>query len=56
LAALKVAVAGDCFIKHAHVESHDYRVLRKRSTYRSMGLRKHGFHSMRYPGGGVVRA
>jgi hypothetical protein len=33
-----------------------YRVLRKRSTYRSMGLRKHGFHSMRYPGGGIVNA
>jgi glycosyltransferase involved in cell wall biosynthesis len=55
-AELKVAVAGDCFIKHAHVESSDYRVLRKRSTYRSMGLRKHGFHSMRYPGGGIVNA
>lgn len=56
LAGLKVAVAGDCFIKHAHVESADYRTLRKRSKYRSMGLRKHGFHSMRFPGGGVVRA
>jgi glycosyltransferase involved in cell wall biosynthesis len=56
LAELKVAVAGDCFIKHAHVESAAYRSLRKRSKYRSMGLRKHGFHSMRFPGGGLVRA
>jgi hypothetical protein len=56
LAELNVAVAVDCFIKHAHVESSDYRILRKRSNYRSMGLRKHGFHSMRYPSGGVIRA
>ena len=56
LAELKVAVAGDCFVKHAHVESEDYRRLRKRAKYRSMGLHKHGFHSMRYPGGGIVRA
>jgi glycosyltransferase involved in cell wall biosynthesis len=56
LAELKVAVAGDCFIKHAHVESADYRVLRKRAKFRSMGLRKHGFHSMRLPGGEIVRA
>ena len=56
LAQLQVAVAGDCFVKHAHVESEDYRRLRKRAKYRSMGLRKHGFHSMRYPGGGIVRA
>lgn len=56
LAELKVAVAGDCFVKHAHVESADYRVLRQRSKFRSMGLRKHGFHSMRTPGGRVVHA
>jgi len=56
LAQLQVAVAGDCFVKHAHAESEDYRRLRKRAKYRSMGLRKHGFHSMRHPGGGVGRA
>ena len=56
LAGLKIAVAGDCFIKHAHVESKQYRDLRKRSKFRAMGLRKHGFHSMRYPGGQIVRA
>ena len=56
LAELNVAVAGDCFIKHAHVESKDYRSLCKRAKFRSMGLRKHGFHSMRLSGGGVVRA
>ena len=55
LAGLKVAVSGDCFIKHAHVESR-YRDLRKRSKFRALGLRKHGFHSMRYPGGQIVRA
>ncbi|WP_413431580.1 glycosyltransferase family 2 protein [Crateriforma spongiae] len=56
LTNLQVAVAGDCFIKHAHVESADYRALRKRARFRSMGLRKHGFHSMRLPGGQVIRA
>ncbi len=54
LAELNVAVAGDCFIRHEHVESKDYRVLRHRSKFRAIGLRKHGFHSMRMPGGGVV--
>ncbi|MEO1615490.1 MAG: glycosyltransferase family A protein [Planctomycetota bacterium] len=56
LAGLKVAVSGDCFIKHAHVETKQYRDLRKRSKFRAMGLRKHGFHSIRYPGGQIVRA
>ncbi|GAA4446183.1 glycosyltransferase family 2 protein [Novipirellula rosea] len=56
LAQLQVAVAGDCFIRHAHVTSDAYRPLRGRSKFRSMGLRKHGFHSMRYPGGQIVRA
>jgi len=54
LAELKVAVAVDCFVKHAHVESADYGVLRNRSKFRSLGLRKHGFHSMRTPGGRVI--
>ncbi|GAA4447107.1 glycosyltransferase family 2 protein [Novipirellula rosea] len=56
LAQLQVAVSGDCFIRHAHVTSDAYRPLRGRSKFRSMGLRKHGFHSMRYPGGQIVRA
>ena len=56
ISGLNVAVAGDCFIRHDHVESRDYRVLRHRSKFRGIGLRKHGFHSMRMSGGGVVHA
>lgn len=56
IAKLQIAVATDCAIHHAHVSSKSYRSLRSRSKFRSMGLRKHGFHSMRYPGGQIVRA
>ena len=44
---LAVAVATDCFIRHAHVQSKHYGALRARARFRAMGLRKHGFHSMR---------
>ncbi len=53
---LQVAVSTDCFIRHAHVASKSYRDLRSRSKFRAIGLRKHGFHSMRYPGGSIVHA
>lgn len=53
---LKVAVATDCFIRHEHVGTESYRGLRSRSRFRLVGLRKHGFHSMRYPGGNIVHA
>ncbi|QDT10743.1 glycosyltransferase family 2 protein [Stieleria marina] len=56
VANLQIAVAIDCAIHHAHVTSKSYRNLRARSKFRAMGLRKHGFHSMRYPGGQIVRA
>lgn len=56
MAGLKVAVAVDCHIRHAHVGGPNYKVLRARSRFRRIGLRKHGFDSMRYPGGGIVRA
>ncbi len=39
LAELKVAVAGNCFVKHAHVESADYRVcLQKTCTQLHRGM------------------
>ncbi len=53
---LQVAVATDCHIRHAHIETKDYGHLRFRAKYRKLGLRKHGFHSMRYPGGAIVHA
>ena len=53
---LAVAVATDCFVRHAHVQAKSYRGLRGRAHFRAMGLRKHGFHSMRYPGGTIVHA
>lgn len=53
---LTVAVATDCFIRHEHVKSPNYGGLRGRAHFRAMGLRKHGFHSMRYPGGAIVHA
>ncbi len=53
---LRVAVATDCFIRHEHVGTATYRALRTRSKFRAMGLRKHGLHSMRYPGGQIVHA
>lgn len=56
VAGLKVAVATDCFIRHAHVGSKTYNDLRGRARFRAIGLRKHGFHSMRYPGGHIVHA
>jgi glycosyltransferase involved in cell wall biosynthesis len=56
LEGLAVAVATDCFIQHAHVQAKNYGGLRGRSHFRAMGLRKHGFHSMRYPGGAIVHA
>ncbi|CAD79177.1 MAG TPA: beta-1,4 N-acetylgalactosaminyltransferase [Rhodopirellula baltica] len=56
LANLQIAVATDCSVVHAHVAGTGYRDLRGRSKFRAMGLRKHGFHSLRYPGGQIVRA
>ena len=53
---LKVAVAEDCMVVHAHVGAKPYGDLRCRPKFRKLGLRKHGFHSMRYPGGGIVHA
>lgn len=53
---LSIAVAEDCMVEHAHVASKPYGDLRSRPKFRRMGLRKHGFHSMRYPGGGIVHA
>ena len=56
VSGLQVAVATDCHIRHAHVETNDYGHLRFRAKYRKLGLKKHGFHSMRYPGGAIVHA
>ena len=53
---LAVAVATDCFVRHAHVQAKNYGGLRGRARFRAMGLRKHGFHSMCYPGGTIVHA
>ena len=53
---VKVAVAEDCMVVHAHVGAKPYGDLRCRPKFRKLGLRKHGFHSMRYPGGGIVHA
>ena len=53
---LAIAVAVDCSVVHAHVGAKPYGDLRGRPKFRAMGLRKHGFHSMRYPGGGIVNA
>ena len=53
---LAIAVAVDCTVVHAHVGAKPYGDLRGRPKFRAMGLRKHGFHSMRYPGGGIVNA
>ncbi len=53
---LAIAVAEDCMVVHAHVGAKPYGDLRCRPKFRAMGLRKHGFHSMRYPGGGIVHA
>lgn len=56
LEKLKVVVAEDCMVVHAHVGAKPYSNLRCRPKFRKLGLRKHGFHSMRYPGGGIVHA
>ena len=56
LEGLKIAVAEDCMVVHAHVGAKPYGDLRCRPKFRKLGLRKHGFHSMRYPGGGIVHA
>ncbi len=56
LEGLRVAVATDCFIRHDHIKSPTYGDLRGRAHFRGLGLRKHGFHSMRYPGGNIVHA
>ena len=56
LEKLKIAVAEDCMVVHAHVGAKPYGDLRCRPKFRKLGLRKHGFHSMRYPGGGIVHA
>ncbi len=53
---LKVAVATNCLVRHEHVVNSSYQSLRSRSKFRVIGLRKHGFDSMRYPSGGVVYA
>ncbi|RCS49482.1 glycosyltransferase [Bremerella cremea] len=53
---LKIAVAEDCKVVHKHVANNSYGGLRARPRFRKLGLRKHGFDSMRYPGGGIVRA
>lgn len=53
---LKIAVAEDSMVVHAHVGAKPYGDLRCRPKFRKLGLRKHGFHSLRYPGGGIVHA
>ena len=56
VSGLKVAVETNCSVRHEHVDNSNYRSLRARSRFRAIGLRKHGFESMRYPGGGIVNA
>ena len=56
VSGLKVAVETNCSVRHEHVDNSNYRSLRARSHFRAIGLRKHGFESMRYPGGGIVNA
>lgn len=51
---LQIAVATDCSVIHAHVVTKTYSDLRHRPRFRTQGLRKHGFHSLRYPGGSIV--
>jgi len=41
---------------HDHVAAKPYGALRARPKFRRLGLRKHGFDSLRYPGGGIVHA
>jgi glycosyltransferase involved in cell wall biosynthesis len=53
---LQIAVALDCSVVHDHVAAKPYGALRARPKFRAMGLRKHGFQSMRYPGGAIVHA
>jgi hypothetical protein len=53
---LQIAVALDCSVVHDHVAAKPYGALRARPKFRRLGLRKHGFDSLRYPGGGIVHA
>jgi len=53
---LQIAVALDCSVVHDHVAAKPYGALRARPKFRALGLRKHGFQSMRYPGGAIVHA
>jgi len=53
---LQIAVSLDCSVVHDHVAAKPYGALRARPKFRRLGLRKHGFDSLRYPGGGIVHA
>jgi glycosyltransferase involved in cell wall biosynthesis len=53
---LQIAVAIDCSVVHDHVGAKPYGALRGRPDFRKLGLRKHGFKSLRHPGGGIVHA
>jgi glycosyltransferase involved in cell wall biosynthesis len=56
LLKLQIAVSIDCSVDHKHVEAEPYGDLRSRPQFRSMGLKKHGFDSMRTPEGTICQA
>ena len=58
LNGLKVCVATDCSVKHRRVKGSKkiYQPFRDRSQFRSLGLKKHGFRSMRGTSGGIFHA